>query len=670
MKIFHVRNALAPTMNSLRPHITGWCISGPSMRESFMTANKWIARLAIAALSATAMAGSAWAFQEAPMLAEQVSAGTLPAVDERLPTNPTVVNALSVGEYGGTWRRAFSGPGDRWGPTKLMEERVLKWTADANGGAELTPGFIESYSVNEDSTAFTFTLLEGLKWSDGEPVTTEDVKFWYEDIFLNTEITPNIDATFAPGGKPMEIEIADDRTFTVKFSQPYVYFLQILAKDSTGEPSLDRPSFLFPKHYLSQFNNKYADEAALTAAAAKFNVAGWKDLWGSKGAATAWWLNPELPVLTAWKIETPPPADTVTMVRNPYYWAVDQEGNQLPYIDRIEHRLFQDPETLNLMIAQGQLDMQDRHLNLANYTFYKENEARGGYHIVNWKDSNIWSLVPNINTTDEVLRGLFENADVRQALSVAVDRELIIELTQSGLGKPIQAAPVSGSQYYVPELSEHWVEYDPDLANELLDGAGLTERDAQGFRLRPDGQRFSLIVEANDASYAKTLELLTENFAEVGIEMLPRVIDRTQWDNNRANNDFQMQWVPYDRMTYVPADPRRLMGSDSFANQYYVWYTTEGESGIEPPADHPIRQIFDLWDQASQSSSVEDADGYVAQMVKIFAESGWVIGVYGEGPVVNVVSNKMQNVQPDLVQDDIFRGVGLARTQQFWLDQN
>ena len=635
-----------------------------------MRANNWITRLAVAALSVTALAGSAWAFQEAPMLTEMVEAGTLPPVDERLPANPTVVNALSVGEYGGVWRRAFNGPGDRWGPTKLMEERVLKWAADENGGAVLMPGYIESYSVNEDSTAFTFTLLEGLKWSDGVPVTTEDVRFWYEDIFLNTAIVPNIDATFAPGGKPMEVEIADERTFTVKFSQPYVYFLQILAKDSTGEPSLDRPSFLFPKHYLSQLNNKYASEDELAAAAAQFNVAGWIDLWGSKGAATAWWLNPDLPVLTAWKIETPPPADTVVMVRNPYYYAVDQEGNQLPYIDRIEHRLFQDPETLNLMIAQGELDMQDRHLSLANYTFYKENEERGGYHIVTWKDSNIWSLVPNMTTKDEVLRGLFENEDVRQALSVAIDRELIIELTQSGLSQPVQAAPVSGSQYYDEALSTHWTGYDPELADELLDGAGLAERDAQGFRLRPDGQRFSIVVEANDAAQAKTLELLTENFAEVGIEMLPRVIDRTQWDNNRANNDFQMQWMPYDRMTYVPADPRRLMGSDSFGNEYYKWYSTDGASGIEPSQDNALREIFDLWDKASQAASVEEADAQVQEMATIFANEGWVIGVYGEGPVVNVVSNQMQNVQPDLVQDDIFRGVGLARTQQFWLDQN
>lgn len=633
-----------------------------------MTRHFVVTALAAAMLSSAAL--PAWAFQESPMLADMVAAGTLPPVDERLPTKPTVVNAVEVGTYGGTWHRAYNGPGDRWGPTKLMEERVLKWVAGADGKPVLTPGYIESYAVNENSTEFTFTLLEGLKWSDGAPVTTDDVAFWYNDVFLNTDLVPTIDPTFAPGGKPLEIEVVDARTFKVKFAQPYVYFLQILAKDSTGEPSLDRPSFLFPKHYLSQFNNHYASEDELKAAAAKYSVEDWKGLWGSKGAVTAWWNNPDLPVLTAWKIETPAPSEVVTMVRNPYYYAVDQAGNQLPYIDRIEHRLFQDPETLSLMVAQGQLDMQDRHLSLANYSFYKENEERGGYHIVRWQDSNIWSLVPNMNTKDEALRALFENVKVRQALSQSIDRDLIIELTQSGLSQPIQAAPVSGSPYYDEDLATHWTEYDPDGANQLLDEAGLTQKDAQGFRLRPDGQRFSIVVETNDAANAKTLELLTENFTAVGVELLPRVIDRTQWDNNRTNNDFQMQWMPFDRMTYVPADPRRLMGWDGFANQNFVWYNTKGDSGVEPAEGSPIREIFNLWDKASQSVSVEAADESVKQMAKIFAEQGWVIGVYGEGPVVNVVSNKMHNVVPDLVQDDIFRGVGLARTQQFWLSQN
>ncbi|MDP2740704.1 MAG: ABC transporter substrate-binding protein, partial [Pseudorhodobacter sp.] len=198
-------------------------------------------RLAVAFLVSTTLGSGAWAFQESPMLADLVAAGQLPPVTERLPANPSVVEALSVGQYGGTWRRAFKGPGDRWGPTKLMEERVLKYTAMPDGSVELTPAYIESYSVNESATEFTFTLLEGMKWSDGHPVTTADVKFWYEDVFLNKDLTPSFETYLAPGGKPLTVEIADERTFTVKFETPYVYFLTILAQDSTSGPFLDRP---------------------------------------------------------------------------------------------------------------------------------------------------------------------------------------------------------------------------------------------------------------------------------------------------------------------------------------------------------------------------------------------------------------------------------------------
>lgn len=249
---------------------------------------KIFALRALAGLTAsTALFSAAWAFQESPMLADMVKAGTLPPVEQRLPAKPSVIEAAEVGQYGGTWNRAYKGPGDRWGPTKLLEERVVKWRSDKDGNLTLVPGYIESYAANESSTEFTFTPLEGLKWSDGAPVTTDDVAFWYNDVFLNTDIIPTIDPTFAPGGKPMELEVVDARTFKIKFAQPYVYFLTILAKDSTGEPSLDRPSFLFPKHYLSQFNNHYAKPEELDAAAKKYGVEKWQDLWGSKGAVTA-----------------------------------------------------------------------------------------------------------------------------------------------------------------------------------------------------------------------------------------------------------------------------------------------------------------------------------------------------------------------------------------------
>jgi len=622
-----------------------------------------------ALLTTTALATSAVAYEQAPMLADMVAAGALPPLEDRLPVNPRVVAAAQVGQYGGVWRRAFKGPGDRWGPTKLMEERVLKWAAGEDGSLSLQPAYIESYSVNADSTEYTFTLLEGLKWSDGHPVTTEDVAFWYNDVFLNPAINPSIDPTFAPGGVPMGLEVVDARSFKISFAAPYVYFLTILAKDSTGEPSLDRPSFLFPKHYLSQFNDKYATPEALAAAAKKYGVEAWTGLWGSKGPVTAWWQNPDLPVLTAWKIETPAPADIVTMVRNPYYYAVDQAGNQLPYIDRIEHRLFEAQDAFNLMIVQGQIDMQQRYASLSDYTFYQENAEKGGYHIVNWKSANTWSLVPNYNTTDVVLRGLFETADFRHALSVGIDRELVNELAFSGLAEARQASPISGSPYFSDELEQHWTEYDPDTANALLDGIGLTARDNAGYRLRPDGGRLQIVAEANSDAYGTTLELLADNYKDIGIELLPRIIDRTQWDDNRDNNNFQMQYTPFDRLSVVAADPRNMMGSDSYANQYYVWYRTGGASGIEPPADHPIRGLWAAWDRASTAGSLAEADAALNEMIRSFVTEGWVIGVVGEEAAVSIVHNNFMNMRDGLVQDDVTRGIGLGATQQMWIKQ-
>ncbi len=627
------------------------------------------ATMATALLMSASMTGVAFAFQEAPMLADLVTKGELPPVEERLPVNPTVIQAVEVGQYGGVWHRAYKGPGDRWGPTKLMEERVLKYMPDEEGNITLKPAYIESYSVNDDSTEFTFTLLDGLKWSDGVPVTTEDVQFWYDDVFMNKAINPTIDPTFAPGGEPLKLDVVDARTFKITFAQPYVYFLTILAKDSTGEPSLDRPSFLFPKHYLKDFNDHYTSEDVLAAEAKANGVEKWTDLWGSKGPITSWWQNVDLPVITAWKIEKPAPGEVVTMVRNPYYYAVDQDGNQLPYIDRIEHRLFEAADAFNLMIVQGQIDMQMRYVNANDYTFYSENVNKGNYRIAKWKEAQVWSLVPNYNMTDDVLRGLFETSDFRQALSISIDRDAVNELGFAGLGEGRSVSPVSGSPYYKAEWESHWAEYDPDTANELLDGIGLTEKDGDGFRLRPDGKRLQIVIEAYQDYASPILEVVADYYKDIGVELLPRIIDRTQWDDDRDNNNFQMQYTPVDRLSVVPADPRMIMGSDGYAHQYYVWYQTDGKSGIEPPADHPIRKIWADWDAASTATNIEDADAAMMDLIGTFVNEGYEIGLVGEVATPAIVKNDFHNMRDGLVADDITRGIGFGVTQQMWLEQ-
>ncbi|KMW56891.1 Oligopeptide ABC transporter, periplasmic oligopeptide-binding protein OppA [Candidatus Rhodobacter oscarellae] len=622
------------------------------------------------ALALVLAAQASVAQQEAPMLAEQVAAGALPPVEERLPENPRVIGVSeAIGEYGGTWRRAFKGPSDRWGPTKLMEERVLRAVMDADQNISYVPGWVESYEANEDSTVFTFKLRAGHRWSDGAPVTTRDVQFWYEDVFQNREIMPSVPALYTAAGEPMIIDIVDELTFTVTFAGSYPLFLTILAKESTGKPGLDRPGFIEPFHYLKNFHPTYADPEALAAVMEENGAQKWTDLWDSKGQIQAWWFNPDMPVLTAWRVATPPPADTVVMERNPYYYAVDAEGNQLPYIDRIEHRLFQDTEAMNLMVVQGEIDLQSRHLNAADFTLFKENEGAGDYEVVTWTKASTWTIYPNLNTPDETLRGLFDDKRVREALNVAIDRDTINELVFSGLGEARQAGPVSGSPFFDAELEVAGTAYDPDKANALLDEAGLTERDVNGYRLRPDGKRMTVVVQTRHNALLSMLELVQADWAEIGVEALVRNLDRTLVTQNVETGDFEMVLDSFDRSSIITADPVRFLGRYGYGHNYFKWWSSGGTNGVEPPADHPIRDVWTAWESAQSASSLEEANGHAQDMVSIFKENLWTIGLIGETPAIYVKANDLSNFPEGLIDDDALRGIGLAQSAQFYIDK-
>ncbi len=604
-------------------------------------------------------------YQEAPMLAEQVEAGELPPVEERLPTNPRVFPVFeAIGSYGGTMRRAYTGASDRYGPTKLLEERIVELVQSDPDTIELVPGWVDEYTISDDASSFTFTIMEGLKWSDGELVTTRDVQFWYEDIFLNKELNPNISELYQAGGEPMIVSIEDEQTFTVQFAGPYPLFPEILAKESTGAPGLDLPSFIQPFHYLRDFHPAYTDAATLESKLGQYGANTWVDLWDSSGAIQAWWFNPDLPVITPWLVTVPPPADVVVMERNPYYYGVDAEGQQLPYIDRIEHRFFEDPEAFNLMIIQGTIDLQARHVNPSDFTLYKENEAGGGYHVVTWRNAGTDALFPNYNTEDSGLQSLFEDQRFREAINLAIDRVAINELVYSGLAEPRQASPISGSPYFDAEFEQKWTEYDPDTANALLDEVGLTERDGEGYRLRPDGTRLSIVIES--AGESDALELVSAYWADVGIEALIRVMERSLFEERRANNQQDMYFGGLDRSSVVSADPRRYLGWETGLNEYYKWYSSNGSDGTEPAADHPIRDAWAAWDDAKSAATIEEARAAVQELITVNKENTWFVGIVGEAPSVFIVSNELHNFPADFTADDSLRTPGNGVPQQWF----
>src|SRR5690606_11725700 len=348
------------------------------------------------------------------------------------------------------------------------------------------------WQQNEDATEFTFTLREGLKWSDGDDFTTEDVQFWYDWMYLGElGSKPTFYTLLGPDGTrvDMELEVVDELTWTVRFAAPNPLLPINIAKSTGGLPG--GPTMAAPSHYLRNFIPDLTDDPSLIEEALSTNgLSTWQELFGTggdlQGPIGYWFRDPNAPVITAWKAANQPTQDPFIMERNPYYHAVDTEGNQLPYIDRIEHALFDDVAVFDLWIAQGRIDMQGRHVSAANFTFYKENEEAGGYTVNLWRAASTNGLHPNINNDNPVLAQLFDTPQFREALSIAINREEINDLVYNGLYTPRQASPVKGSPQYDPEFEARWAEYDPDRANALLDELGL-ERGPDGIRIGPDG---------------------------------------------------------------------------------------------------------------------------------------------------------------------------------------
>ncbi len=152
-----------------------------------------------------------------------------------------------IGQYGGTWRRAWLGVSDRWGPGKILAESIteLNWN-----GTKVIPNLGTSWEASEGGKVFTVHLREGVKWSDGEPFTADDIMFHYEDIILNKELTPNFPKWLIVGGDRGTIEKVDDYTVRFRFSQPYGLFSINLTLNG-------RYGLYSPKHYAKQFHPRY-----------------------------------------------------------------------------------------------------------------------------------------------------------------------------------------------------------------------------------------------------------------------------------------------------------------------------------------------------------------------------------------------------------------------------
>jgi len=432
--------------------------------------------------------------REAPMLAELVAAGKLPPVDERMPLKPKVCNemppsqlAFQVGRYGGTIRTLTSSANWDTDIFVMCNEPLINTPGIL--GEEITGNICDAFQVNAEQTEFTFHMREGIKWSDGTPVTTEDVRFAYEDVMMNTDLTARPPTWLRSGNKgtgtPYVVKVKDDYTFTISFDKPYGGFLLVLG--ISGWRSYIE--VLKPAHYLKKFHTKYASKAEIDAAIKEANVEGWPQLFALKDV-TNWEMTypPALtfPSLYPWILKETSQQGQI-YERNPYYFKVDPAGNQLPYVDYLDSGYVADTEVIQMKILAGETDFSRSHPKFVKLPLYKENEEKGGFTtaMVQFHATSI-DLFLNLTHVDPVWRQVVRNPDFRRALNLALDREEIIDAVLYGYAS-------------LPDFNP--AEYNVEKANQLLDSIGLNKKNADGYRLGPDGQVFEIPLRDRRAAH-------------------------------------------------------------------------------------------------------------------------------------------------------------------------
>ncbi len=608
-------------------------------------------------------------YNEAPMLAAMVEAGELPPIEERLPAEPMVVEPVErVGTYGGTWHLGLRGTGDGANFVRhIAYENLVAWDAD---WTEVVPNVAQSWDVNEEGTEYIFHLREGMRWSDGEPFTAHDIQFWYDAHVMNPEASPSPPNWMVSGGEAGVVETIDDYTVKFTFASPNGLFLQRLATPD------GRPPVNFPAHWAQQFHPDYNPDG-IQALMEEAGVETWVDLWNLKVNGDGEWTTPA-PKLWAWTLQNGYTADAVQVraVRNPYYFKVDPEGNQYPYIDTVQWDVGADVETLVLRALNGDIDFQDRHIaTLANKAVFFDSMEAGDYDFTETipASMNTVAIALNLTHPDPVKREIFQNKDFRVALSHAINRQEIIDLIYVGQGEPYQLAPRPTSPFYNEQLARQYTEYDPDLANQMLDEAGFAERDGEGFRLGPDGNRISFaidVIATLTPEWPDVVEQVVGYWREVGIDAQVNVIERTLlYERKEANQQDASIWGG-DGGLDVILEPRWYFpysNETHFAEAWQYWFNNPEDPRAEEPVEAAQRQM-DLYNELKATADPDRQNELMNEILQIAADEFWAMGISLPAPGYAIKKNNFFNVPASMPNAWLYPHPAPSGTFQYFIE--
>jgi len=606
----------------------------------------------------------AWAgqpsLQETPFFAAAVASGALPKVEDRVPADPAVV--ATNGKPGGTLRMLMAHPKDTRMMTVYGYARLVGYTPSL----QIEPDILQSIDVT-DGKVFTLHLRKGMKWSDGQPFTAEDFRYWFQDVAENPKLSPSgLPVALLPDGQPPRFAVLDDMTVRYSWPQPNPLFIPALANAD--------PLFIYcPSHYLKQFNKKYANKAKLAALVKKMRVHSWAALHNRMNAMYRD-DNPELPTLEPWVLKTTPPSQRLVFERNPYYYRVDSAGHQLPYIDRVVLSLA-DSRIIPAKTAAGESDLQARYLSFDDYTFLRRNEERNHFQVHLWRTGpgSEFALYPNLNVDDPVWRALLRDVRFRRALSLAVNRHELNEVLYFGLAIEGQNTVLPQSPLYRSEYRTAWASYNLDEANRLLDQIGLAKRNGDGVRLLSDGRPMEIVVEDSGEwpEMSDVLELIRDSWRHIGISLFAKPLQLTLFRRRvfAGKTLMSIDKGVDDGLPSASSSPWEFAPTSQEQLEWPKWgqyYETKGMAGTPPdlPAAARLRDLYNAW--LGTASPAQHAQIW-GQMLQIWAQQVFSIGTVAGVLQPVVVSDDLRNVpQKGIYNWDPGAFFGMYKPDHFW----
>ena len=606
--------------------------------------------------------------------------GALPALADRLPSEPLVVVPYAeIGKYGGTFDVLSNAT--EAGTSDFLSVRHVNLVRFSDDLQTIVPDVAKGWDWNDDFTQLTFHLRAGHKWSDGAPFTSADVKFWYDNLALDANVIPKPKDYVLVGGEPMTVDTPDAQTVVFNLPAPKPGLLAHFANSFAQG--------FQPMHFLGKFHPDIDPNADASAQAIGFEngLAVISAYYGNSD-----WTDTPTPMLASPDKVAGMPADTMPtleshilisestegrhLVANPYYFMVDTTGQQLPYISEQDEIFINDNEVRILKLVNAEVDYKSQSLQLPSAPLLLENQEKGNYSIDLRPEVTQSSFAFNVTHEDLEKRKVFGDLRFRTAMSVAMNREEINEVAFFGLAAPSQYIGFSPAPDFVDDKWKTFMnQYDPDMANSLLDEIGMKDIDGDGLRELPNGDKLVVNLQFSTQGIpGQLVELVGQNWAEVGIQSTVKEVTPDEYRSAQSSNQLDVaMWRKSQPLAIVLGNNELWV--PPFENYFNLrsgmlwaeWVDTDGAQGVEPPK-YVKQMIEDINAFQSAPAGSDDSNMLGARLVENMVSNLLFIGsVQAPAPIYH--NNDLKNFVEFKTHSYEYYRTTPYRPDQWFLDE-